>query len=60
MNLYGGQINKLIEELSQLPGIGSKSAQRLAFHLIGIPEEKVERLANTMIEARKNVKYCKC
>ena len=60
MNLYGGQINKLIEELSQLPGIGSKSAQRLAFHLIGMPEEKVERLANTMIEARKNVKYCKC
>ncbi|MBP5454587.1 MAG: recombination protein RecR [Lachnospiraceae bacterium] len=60
MNLYGGQINKLIEELSQLPGIGSKSAQRLAFHLIGIPEEKVERLANTMIEARKNVRYCKC
>ena len=60
MNLYGGQINKLIEELSSLPGIGSKSAQRLAFHLIGIPEEKVERLANTMIEARKNVRYCKC
>ena len=60
MNLYGGQINKLIEELSSLPGIGSKSAQRLAFHLIGIPEEKVERLANTMIEARKNVRYCQC
>lgn len=59
MNLYGGQINKLIEELESLPGIGSKSAQRLAFHLIGMPEEKVERIANTMIEARKNVRYCK-
>lgn len=60
MNLYGGEINKLIEELETLPGIGSKSAQRLAFHLIGMPEEKVERIANTMISARKNVKYCSC
>ncbi len=60
MNLYGGQINKLIEELESLPGIGSKSAQRLAFHIIGMPEEKVEKIANTMIDARRNVKYCKC
>ena len=58
MNLYGGQVNKLIEELEGLPGIGSKSAQRLAFHLIGLPEEKVMRIANSMIEARKNVRYC--
>ncbi len=58
MNLYGGQVNKLIEELEGLPGIGSKSAQRLAFHLIGLPEDKVNRIANTMIEARKNVRYC--
>lgn len=60
MNLYGGQVNKLIEELETLPGIGSKSAQRLAFHIIGLPEEKVERIANTMISAKKNVKYCSC
>ncbi|MCQ2520570.1 MAG: recombination mediator RecR [Lachnospiraceae bacterium] len=60
MNLYGGQVNKLIEELESLPGIGSKSAQRLAFHLIGLPEEKVNRIANSMIEARKNVRYCSC
>lgn len=60
MNLYGGQINRLIEELEGLPGIGSKSAQRLAFHLIGMPEEKVEKIANTMISARKNVRYCSC
>lgn len=58
MNLYGGQVNKLIEELEGLPGIGSKSAQRLAFHLIGLPEEKVQRIANSMLEARKNVRYC--
>lgn len=59
MNLYGGQVNKLIEELESLPGIGSKSAQRLAFHIIGLPEEKVERIAGSMLEARKNVKYCR-
>ena len=45
MDLYGGHINKLIEELAGLPGIGNKSAQRLAFHLINMPKEKVERLA---------------
>ena len=60
MNLYGGEVNKLIEELSSLPGIGSKSAQRLAFHLIGLPEEKVERIAGAMVSARKNVRYCNC
>lgn len=59
MNLYGGQINKLIEELESLPGIGSKSAQRLAFHIIGLPEEKVARIASSMTEARKNVRYCR-
>lgn len=60
MNLYGGEVNKLIEELSSLPGIGSKSAQRLAFHLIGLPEEKVEKIAGAMVNARKNVRYCSC
>jgi len=59
MELYSGYINKLIEELAALPGIGSKSAQRLAFHLINLPEDKVERLANTMLAARKNVCYCR-
>ena len=60
MNLYGGEVNKLIEELSSLPGIESKSAHRLAFHLIGLPEEKVERIAGAMVNARKNVRYCSC
>ena len=59
MDLYGGHINKLIEELSGLPGIGTKSAQRLAFHLINMPKEKVERLASTMVEARTTVRHCK-
>lgn len=59
MELYSGHINKLIEELSGLPGIGNKSAQRLAFYLINMPKERVERLAKTMIEAKENVRYCK-
>lgn len=59
MDLYSGYINKLIAELSVLPGIGSKSAQRLAFHIINMPQESVERLADTMVEARKNIRYCK-
>ena len=44
MNYYGSQISKLIEELSRLPGIGPKSAGRLAFHMINRPEEQVEQL----------------
>lgn len=59
MDLYSGHINKLIDELSGLPGIGSKSAQRLAFHLINMPKDKVNRLVKTIVEARENVRYCK-
>lgn len=59
MEMYSGYINKLIEELSALPGIGNKSAQRLAFHLINMPKDKVDRLANTIMEAKANVRYCK-
>ena len=59
MDMYGGHINKLIEEFSALPGIGHKSAQRLAFHLINMPKDKVDRLARVMMEARANVRYCK-
>ena len=59
MELYSGHINKLIEELSALPGIGSKSAQRLAFHLINMPQDKVKRLADTILDAKENVRYCR-
>lgn len=59
MEMYSGHINKLIEELAALPGIGSKSAQRLAFHLINMPQDRVNRLANVMMEAKANVRYCK-
>ena len=59
MDYYSNQISRLIEELSCLPGIGSKSAARLAFHLIHMPLEDVDRLASTIVEAKKNVRYCK-
>lgn len=58
MDLYSGHINKLIDELSGLPGIGSKSAQRLALHLINMPKDKVNKLAKTILEAKENVRYC--
>ena len=59
MDYYSNQISRLIDELSRLPGIGAKSASRLAFHLIHMPKEEVKRLADTMVEARENVRYCK-
>jgi len=60
MDSYSGYINRLIAELSILPGIGNKTAQRLAYHIINMPKESVERMASTMVEARNNIKYCKC
>lgn len=59
MELYSGPINNLISELAALPGIGEKSAQRLAFHLINMPPSKVDRLANVIVEAKHKVRYCK-
>ena len=59
MEYYSSQISSLIEELSRLPGIGGKTAQRLAFYIINQPEEQVQRLADTLVSARKNVRYCK-
>lgn len=59
MDYYSSQITKLIETLSGLPGIGSKSAQRLAFHIINMPEESVEALADSIVTARKKVCRCK-
>ncbi|MGB7604690.1 MAG: recombination mediator RecR [Lutisporaceae bacterium] len=58
MSYYVAPIAKLIEELSKLPGVGSKTAQRLAFHLLDMPYNEVEQLARSMINAKKNIKYC--
>lgn len=61
MDYYSSQITKLIEELSKLPGIGNKSAQRLAFHIIEMPQEKVAELADLLVATKKNTHYCsKC
>jgi len=51
MDYYSGQISRLIESLSSLPGIGSKSAQRMAFHILNMPETEVEKLAASILEA---------
>ncbi len=59
MDYYGSQMSKLIEQLSALPGIGGKSAQRLAFHIVHMPKEQVERLTNAITDARNNIRYCK-
>ena len=59
MELYSGHINRLIDELSSLPGIGGKSAQRLAFYIINLPKDRVKRLADSITDARENVHYCK-
>ncbi len=59
MEYYSSHISKLIEQLSRLPGIGPKTAQRLAFHIISMPEEQVAQLAGAMTSARTNIRYCK-
>ncbi|NLP45461.1 MAG: recombination protein RecR [Epulopiscium sp.] len=58
MNYYGNPITKLIEELAQLPGVGKKTAQRLAFHIIQMPKDQAKSLADSIISAKENIKYC--
>ena len=59
--LYAKPIAKLIEEFEKLPTIGHKSAQRIAFYLLNLPDNKVEEIANTIVDAKRNAKYCaKC
>lgn len=60
MDYYSGYITNLIEGLSGLPGIGPKTAGRLAFHILDMPKEQVEELAEAMVNAKNNVKYCQC
>ena len=60
MEVYGGEVNRLIEELGRLPGIGSKTAQRLAFQIICMPEERALALSDAIVNAKKNIKYCSC
>jgi recombination protein RecR len=56
--MYEGAIQDLIDELSRLPGIGPKSAQRLAFHVLGADPADVRRLAQTLLRVKEVVKFC--
>ncbi len=58
MNYYGESMARLIEELSGLPGIGEKTAQRLAFHIIHMPKDNVGKLTEAIRDAREKVHYC--
>jgi len=58
LDYYGSSIGRLIESLQSLPGVGLKSAQRLAFHIIGMPKEQVKSIADSLIDARENVHFC--
>jgi recombination protein RecR len=59
MEYYSDKINKLIEELGRLPGVGRKSAPRLAFHILNMPKEQVQSLTGAITEAKENIRYCK-
>ena len=58
MQHYPQPMGKLIGELTKLPGIGPKTAQRLAFYILGQNQGEVKQLANSLVNARKNIKYC--
>lgn len=59
MRFYAAPIAKLIDELSKLPGVGNKTAQRLAFYIINMPLGEVEQLSGSIINAKRSIKYCK-
>ena len=59
MDIYGDKVNNLIKELSGLPGIGGKTAQRLAFYIINMPEDRAKSLSASIIDAKTHIKYCK-
>jgi recombination protein RecR len=58
VTVYAGPVQNLIDELGRLPGIGPKSAQRIAFHLLKLPAEDAARLARAIEEAKAKVTFC--
>ena len=58
MQVYTGPITRLIEEFSKLTGVGRKTAQRLAFHIINMNTNDVEALSKAIIEAKREIRYC--
>ena len=55
---YTEPLHRLIEELKKFPGVGAKSAQRMAFYLLSLPTEEVEKLAEAIMEAKRKIFYC--
>ena len=58
MSIYGQNIARLIEELSRLPGVGGKSAARMAFYIVNLDTDRVAALAQAIIEAKQTLKHC--
>ena len=58
MRQHPKPLNKLINELSKLPGIGGKTAQRLAFHILALEESEATSLANSIVNAKRSLHYC--
>ena len=58
MSYYAVTVEKLIDEFKKMPGVGYKSAQRLAFYVLGLPKEKAQKLADVIIEAKEKITYC--
>ncbi|TQN28532.1 DNA replication and repair protein RecR [Haloactinospora alba] len=56
--MYEGAVQNLVDELGRLPGVGPKSAQRIAFHLLSAEEADVKRLANALVEIKERVRFC--
>ena len=59
MEYFAAPLQNLMEEFEKLPGIGSKTAQRLAFYVLNQPKEKAEKFAQAILEAKKSLCYCK-
>ena len=57
--MYEGPIQELIDELARLPGVGPKSAQRLAFWLVKAPPEDAKRLAAAIVQAKERIMFCR-
>ncbi len=58
MSMYAAPVARLIDEFEKLPGIGHKTAQRLAFHILNMPMDKAIAFANAIIDAKKTIHYC--
>ena len=58
MSFYAAPVARLVEEFEKLPGIGHKTAQRLAFHILRLPEDKVSQFAHTLTDAKQKVRFC--